>query len=45
MTIEGILNLKRCGVRVEIRVVIHRETYKRLPELARFIARNLGATC
>jgi His-Xaa-Ser system radical SAM maturase HxsC len=40
-TIEGILNLKRCGVRVEIRVVIHRETYKRLPELARFIARNL----
>jgi His-Xaa-Ser system radical SAM maturase HxsC len=40
-TIAGILNLKRCGVRVEIRVVIHRETYKRLPALARFIARNL----
>lgn len=40
-TIRGIINLKRCGVRVEIRVVIHRETYKRLPALARFIARNL----
>jgi His-Xaa-Ser system radical SAM maturase HxsC len=40
-TIEGILNLKRCGVRVEIRVVIHRNTYSRLPALARFIARNL----
>lgn len=40
-TILGILNLKRCGVRVEIRVVIHRHTYERLPHLARFIARNL----
>jgi His-Xaa-Ser system radical SAM maturase HxsC len=40
-TIEGILNLKRCGVRVEIRVVVHRETFSRLPALARFIARNL----
>lgn len=40
-TIQGILNLKRCGVRVEIRVVIHRHTYERLPQLARFIARNL----
>jgi His-Xaa-Ser system radical SAM maturase HxsC len=40
-TIAGILNLKRHGVRVEIRVVIHRETYARLPELAEFIARNL----
>ena len=40
-TLRGIINLKRCGVRVEIRVVIHRPTYKRLPELARFIVRNL----
>ena len=40
-TIRGILNLKRCSVRVEIRVVIHRHTYARLPALARFIARNL----
>jgi His-Xaa-Ser system radical SAM maturase HxsC len=40
-TIRGILNLKRCGVRVEIRVVVHRETYARLPQLAQFIVRNL----
>lgn len=40
-TIRGILNLKRCGVRVELRVVVHAATYARLPALARFIARNL----
>jgi His-Xaa-Ser system radical SAM maturase HxsC len=40
-TIRGILNLKRCSQKVEIRVVIHKQTYKRLPELAEFIGRNL----
>lgn len=40
-TVRGILNLKRAGVRVEIRFVIHRETYERLPAFAEFIARNL----
>jgi His-Xaa-Ser system radical SAM maturase HxsC len=40
-TLRGIINLKRCGVRVEIRVVVHKQTYKRLPDLARFIVRNL----
>jgi His-Xaa-Ser system radical SAM maturase HxsC len=40
-TIEGIYNLKRHGVPVEIRVVLHSATYERLPDLARFIARNL----
>jgi His-Xaa-Ser system radical SAM maturase HxsC len=40
-TIRGILNLKRLKQRVEIRIVIHKQTYERLPELARFIARNL----
>ena len=40
-TIRGILNLKRCQVPVEIRVVIHKENYHRLPKLAEFIARNL----
>ena len=40
-TIRGILNLKRCRVPVEIRVVIHRENYLRLPRLAEFITRNL----
>jgi His-Xaa-Ser system radical SAM maturase HxsC len=40
-TLRGIVNLKRCGIRVEIRVVIHRLTYARLAALAHFIVRNL----
>ena len=40
-TIRGIVNLKRYNVPVEIRVVLHKETYERLPQLANFITRNL----
>lgn len=40
-TIRGILNLKRFNQQVEIRVVLHKQTYKRLPQLAEFIVRNL----
>ena len=40
-TIRGILNLKRCRVPVEIRVVLHQKNYHRLPKLAEFISRNL----
>jgi His-Xaa-Ser system radical SAM maturase HxsC len=40
-TIHGILNLKRHGVRVEIRVVVHQQTLPRLIETCEFIARNL----
>lgn len=40
-TVRGIMNLARCGVAIEIRMVIHRETVERLPQFARFIARNL----
>lgn len=40
-TIRGILNLKRLQQKVELRVVIHQQTFKRLPQLAEFIARNL----
>jgi len=40
-TVRGLMNLARCGVSTEIRVVLHRWTVDRLPELARFIARNL----
>lgn len=40
-TIRGILNLKRHGVRVELRFVIHKDTFKGLPAFARFVARNL----
>jgi len=40
-TIRGILNLKRAKARIELRVVIHKQTYARLAQLAEFIARNL----
>lgn len=40
-TIRGILNLKRLGQRVEIRVVIHKQTCEGLAALAEYIARNL----
>lgn len=40
-TIHGILALKAAGVKVELRIVLHRQTVPRLVELARFIVRNL----
>jgi len=40
-TILGVLNLKRSKVPVEIRVVLHKQTVDRLPDLAHFITRNL----
>lgn len=40
-TIKGLINMKAYNLRIELRVVIHKDTYKRMPQLARFIARNL----
>jgi His-Xaa-Ser system radical SAM maturase HxsC len=40
-TIRGILNLKDLGQKVEIRVVLHKQTCSGLAQLAEFIARNL----
>ncbi|MGC4031646.1 MAG: His-Xaa-Ser system radical SAM maturase HxsC [Tepidisphaeraceae bacterium] len=40
-TLRGVMNLSRCGVSVELRIVLHRLTVDRLPQLCRFIARNL----
>jgi His-Xaa-Ser system radical SAM maturase HxsC len=40
-TIAGYYNLAQAGVRLEVRVVLHRQTYRRLPRLAEFIVRNL----
>ena len=40
-TVRGLIELKRAGVGVEVRFVIHRETVDRLADLARFVARNL----
>lgn len=39
--VRGIVNLKRNGIKVEIRCVIHRDTCQRLSRLATFITRNL----
>ena len=40
-TVRGIMNLARVVQPVEIRFVIHRQTFSRLVHTARFIARNL----
>jgi His-Xaa-Ser system radical SAM maturase HxsC len=40
-TVRGMMNLRRVGVRVEVRVVLHRLTVDRLGGLARFLGRNL----
>ena len=40
-TVSGIINLKSAGVRVEIRIVLHRYTIPTLIDLARYIATNL----
>ncbi len=40
-TIRGILNLAQLRQRIEVRVVIHRQTAPALLEIAEFIARNL----
>lgn len=40
-TLYGLYNLAELGVPIELRVVIHRATYRRLPQLAEFIVRNL----
>jgi His-Xaa-Ser system radical SAM maturase HxsC len=40
-TIPGILNLAQLQQRIEIRVVLHKQTAPALPEIAEFIARNL----
>jgi His-Xaa-Ser system radical SAM maturase HxsC len=40
-TIEGLYNLALFKQRIGLRIVIHKQTYKRLPQLAEFIYRNL----
>jgi His-Xaa-Ser system radical SAM maturase HxsC len=39
-TMDGLYNLAQHGVPIEIRVVLHKQTYRRLPQLAEFIYRN-----
>lgn len=39
-TVEGLYNLAKYKQRIGIRVVVHKKTYERLPQLAEFIYRN-----
>ncbi|GHT06547.1 His-Xaa-Ser system radical SAM maturase HxsC [Bacteroidia bacterium] len=39
-TIEGLYNLALFRQRIGLRIVVHKQTYKRLPQLAEFIYRN-----
>lgn len=40
-TVQGVLNLKRLEQKVEIRVVIHQQSIKRLKQLCEFLTRNM----
>ena len=40
-TLDGFYNLAASGVRLELRVVLHEQTYERLPRLGEFVTRNL----
>lgn len=40
-TILGVHNMARYGQRLELRIVLHRQTYKRLASLAKYIFMNL----
>jgi His-Xaa-Ser system radical SAM maturase HxsC len=44
-TTRGILNAARCGLRIELRVVITKTTSAWLPRIARFISRNFPFAC
>ena len=39
-TVRGILNAARCGLRVELRIVITKLNFEWLPRISRFISRN-----
>jgi His-Xaa-Ser system radical SAM maturase HxsC len=41
-TVRGIVKLKESGVAVELRFVVQKDTYRRLPAFARFVGRNLA---
>ncbi|MDR2498401.1 MAG: His-Xaa-Ser system radical SAM maturase HxsC [Tannerellaceae bacterium] len=39
-TVEGLYNLARFRQKIGLRIVVHKQTYKRLPQLSEFIYRN-----
>jgi len=40
-TIKGLYNLAKFHQKIELRIVIHKQNFRRLPQLAKFIYRNL----
>ena len=44
-TIEGLYNLALLKQKIGLRIVVHKQTYKRLPQLSEFIYRNLPFVC
>ena len=41
-TVKGILKLKEYNQKIQLRIVLHKQTYERLPRLAEFIYRNMA---
>jgi len=41
-TIRGVMNLKRCAVKVELRIILQRANAERIGAIASFIRRNLA---
>lgn len=44
-TVQGLYNLALFGIKIGIRVVVHKKTYKRLPQLADYIYHNFPFVC
>jgi len=44
-TVQGIYNLARLNQHIGIRIVVHKQTYKRLPQLADYIYHNFPFVC
>lgn len=44
-SVQGLYNLALFGIRTGIRVVVHKKTYKRLPQLADYIYHNFPFVC
>jgi len=41
-TVKGILKLKEYNQKIQLRIVLHKQTYERLPQLAEYIYRNMA---
>lgn len=44
-TVQGLYNLALFGIKIGIRIVVHKKTYRRLPQLAEYIYHNFPFVC